>query len=120
MYSRVLRPSIPTGVTFLLIMSNANPVVAAGLREEAASYRTQGYEAQRRGDKTEALSNYQKAAALDPTYPTPNNDMGVLLEEEGRIEEAERAYQQALTLNPNYLEPYANLAMLYERTGQRE
>ena len=119
MHSHVLRPSIPVGVTFLLIISNANPA-AAELREEAASYRTQGYEAQRRGDKAGALSNYQKAAALDSSYPTPQNDMGVLLEEEGRLEDAERAYQQALTLNPNYLEPYANLAMLYERTGQRE
>ena len=119
MYSYALRPTIPAGVAFLLVISNAAPA-AAGLREEAVTYRTQGYEAQQRGDKAAALSNYQKAAALDPAYPTPQNDMGVLLEEEGRLEEAERAYQQALALNPNYLEPYANLAMLYERTGQRE
>ena len=66
------------------------------------------------------MTNYQKAAALDPTYPTPHNDIGVLYEELGRIDEAEREYQQALTLQADYLEPHANLAMLYERTGQRE
>ena len=93
---------------------------AATLREEAMSYRTQGYEAQRRGDKASALSFYQKAAALDPSYPTPLNDAGVLLEEGGRLDEAEQTYKKALELNPNYLEAHANLAMLYERLGKKE
>jgi tetratricopeptide (TPR) repeat protein len=119
MYRLVRTPTIPAGFSFLLLISMATPA-AASLREEAAGYRTQGYEAQRRGDNAEALSNYQKATALDPTYPTPHNDLGVLYEEMGRLEEAEREYQEALTLSANYLEPHANLAMLYERTGQRE
>jgi tetratricopeptide (TPR) repeat protein len=102
----------------LIIPSTLAP--AASLREEAIGYRSQGYEAQRRGDKASALTLYQKAAALDPSYPTPHNDAGVLLEELGRTEEAEREYLQALSLSPNYLEPHANLAMLYERMGQKE
>ena len=93
---------------------------AAGLREEAMDYRIQGYEAQRRGDKASALSLYQKAAALDPSYPTPLNDAGVLQEDAGRLGEAEISYNKALELNPNYLEAHANLAMLYERMGKKE
>ena len=108
-----------TGLAFLLLVPNIM-VVAATLREEAVNYRTQGYEAQRRGDKESALMWYQKAAALDPTYPTPYNDTGILLEEQGRFEDAEQAYLKALELSPNYLEPHANLAMLYERLGQKE
>jgi tetratricopeptide (TPR) repeat protein len=104
----------------LTCLSFPNRVAAAGLREEAVSYRTQGYEAQRRGDAGQALTLYQKAAALDPGYPTPHNDTGVLLEEQGRFPEAEQAYQRALMLSPNYLEAHANIAMLYERTGQKE
>lgn len=96
------------------------PSVAGTLREEAISYRTQGYEAQRRGDSAGALTWYQKASALDPQYPTPFNDMGVLLDQMGRQEDAERSYKAALALNPNYLEAHANLAMLYERRGERE
>ncbi len=84
------------------------------------SYRIQGYEAQRRGGKASALSLYQKSAALDPSYPTPLNDAGVLLEDAGRLADAEIAYKQALELNPNYLEAHANLAMLYERMGKKE
>ena len=106
------------GLAALAILPKAS--VASSLREEAISYRTQGYEAQRRGDSTSALSYYQKAAALDPGYPTPHNDMGVMLDQMGRLDDAERAYQEALELNPNYLEPHANLAMLYERRGERE
>lgn len=104
----------------LLLCFSPSVVFGATLREEAISYRTQGYEAQRRGDHASALSLYQKSAALDPNYPTPLNDMGVILEEQGRLEDAEQAYRQALNLNPSYLEAHANLAMLYERMGKKE
>ena len=115
----VRRQTVRIGFTLLLILPNV--IATAGtLREEAINYRVQGYEAQRRGDSANALPLYQKAAALDPTYATPQNDIGVLLEEQGRLEEAERAYQQGLQLNPNYLEAHGNLAMLYERMGQKE
>ena len=90
------------------------------LHQEAVSYRQQGYEAQQRGDKAAALAFYQKAAALNPAYPTPYNDAGVLLEEAGHLEEAEQSYLRALALNPNYAEAHANLAMLYERLGMKE
>ena len=115
----------PVNLTFLAVLAFLAflpkiPVAAATLREEAVAYRAQGYESQRRGDKDSALTWYQKAVAMDPTYPTPYNDTGILLEEQGRFEEAEQAYQKALELSPNYLEPHANLAMLYERLGQKE
>jgi tetratricopeptide (TPR) repeat protein len=119
MYWNFFRDTAFGWLTCLLVLSNS--VAFSGtLREEAISYRVQGFEAQRRGDTTSALSLYQKAAALDPAYPTPLNDMGVLLENEGRLEEASKSYQKALTLNPNYLEAHANLAMLYERMGEKE
>lgn len=119
MYRSALRHAALAGLAFLFILPHT-VVCAASLREEAITYRVQGYEAQRRGDKAAALSAYQKAAALDPAYPTPLNDAGVLYEEMGRLEQAEESYRQALTLNPNYLEAHANLAMLYERLGQKE
>ena len=119
MYRNALRSIAVIGPAFLVTFSFSLPAFA-DLREEATTYREQGYEAQRRGDTANALVFYQKAAALDPTYPAPFNDVGVLLEEQGRMEEAERSYEQALALNPGYLEAHANLAMLYERMGQPE
>ena len=118
MYRSTFRQTARAALAFLVIVPNS--VAASTLREEAVSYRARGYEAQQRGDAAEALSSYQKAAALDPGYPTPLNDAGVILEEQGRLEDAERSYLKALSLNPNYLEPHANLGMLYERLGQKE
>ena len=104
------------GVTLLL----NTPSHAAGLRDEATGYRAQGYERQQQGDVAGALSFYQKAAALDPSYASPQNDMGVVYEEMGRIGDARTAYEQALTIDPNFLQAHANLAMLYERIGEKE
>ena len=114
----IRRRTVRAGLAFLLFFPSIT-AAAGTLREEAITYRGQGYESQRRGDRATALSYYQKAEALDQAYATPHNDAGILLEEEGRLDEAEREYQQALVLNPDYLEPHANLAMLYERTGRK-
>ena len=120
MQTHAPRP-IAAWLAYLFVVIPNTSVFAAGtLREQAVSYRQQGYEAQQRGDLANALSLYQKAAALDPAYPTPLNDMGILLEREGRLQEAEQAYQQALAANPGYVEAYGNLAMLYERLGDKE
>jgi len=107
------------GVAFLL--SLPQPVAfARNLRQEASTYRAQGFEAQRHGDPSTAFTFYQKAIVLDPMYAAPHNDLGILLEESGRLEEAQRSYQRALALDPAYVDAHANLAMLYERRGQQE
>ena len=120
MQTRTPRHTAARLAYLFLVIPNTLVFAAGTLREEAVSYRQQGYEAQQRGDHTNALSLYQKAAMLDPAYPTPLNDAGILLEREGRLQEAEQAYQQALAVNPEYVEAHANLAMLYERMGEKE
>jgi len=103
-----------------LLLSPHSRAFTAGLRDEAVTYRIEGYERQRQGDVQGALIAYQKAAALDPSYPTPHNDAGVLLEQLGHLDEAKQSYEQALAIDPNYLEAHTNLAMLYERLGDKE
>ena len=112
-------PNVIAGLAILTLLPTT-AIRASTLRDEAAGYRAQGYDAQRRGDLERALSFYQKSAALDPSYATPLNDAGVLLEEKGLYDEAEKAYQQALMIHPTYPEAHANLAMLYERMGVKE
>ena len=119
MTTRTFRHTV-VRLAFLIAIIPNSSACASTLREEATSYRQQGYEAQNRGDAATAMMWYQKAAALDPAYPTPHNDIGVLLEQEGRLQDAEQAYQQALALQPSYLDAHANLAMLYERMGEKE
>jgi tetratricopeptide (TPR) repeat protein len=119
MSQSICRFAARVGLAFLALIPIPS-AYSAGLREEAVGYRSQGYEAQQRGDAATARQLYQKAAALDPSYATPHNDLGILLEEAGQLPAAEQEYLAALSLNPNYLEAHANLALLYERLGQRE
>ena len=119
MDSTALRRLAVGGLACLLLLPHSR-AFSATLRDEAVKYRAEGYERQQKGDSEGALTAYQKAAALDPTYPTPHNDAGILLEERGRFEEAKRSYEKALAIDPNYLEAHANLAMLHERLGERE
>ena len=82
MYQSTFRQTARGALAFLVIVPN---IVAAGtLRQEAASYRARGYEAQRRGDNAEALADYQKAAALDPYYLDPHANLGMLYERVGQ------------------------------------
>ena len=119
MYMRALAYATQLGLACLLLLPSTG-VFAAAFREQAVSYRVKGYEQQQQGDYLGASTWYQKAIALDSSYPTPHNDLGVVLELQGRMEEAEVAYEEALGLNPYYLEAHANLAMLYERMGGKE
>ncbi|MBN1586401.1 MAG: tetratricopeptide repeat protein [Candidatus Omnitrophica bacterium] len=84
------------------------------------AYRNQAYQLQMKGDKARAIEGYQKAIALDSTYPAPHNDLGVLYEEMGDFDKAERHYLKALQLDPNYVSGYSNLALLYERQGKMD
>jgi tetratricopeptide (TPR) repeat protein len=119
MDSRAFKQLAVTSLSCFLVIPHPR-AFSVGLRDEAVTYRVEGYELQQRGDAQGALSAYQKAAALDPSYPTPHNDVGVLLEGMGQLEDARRSYEQALTIDPNYLEAHTNLAILSERLGDTE
>ena len=119
MYKSTVTYTALIGLACLLLIPTSI-ASASSLREQAVAYRIQGYEAQERGEKAEALSLYQKAVALDPSYPAPSNDLGIIREEQGDLKEAEKMYRQALDRNPDYFEAHANLAMLYERMGDKE
>ena len=110
---------LAVGVACLIVLPHPS-LFSAALRDQAVTYRTEGYEKQQQGDFAGALSAYQKAAAIDPAYPTPHNDVGVLQEQMGQFEDAKRSYEQALLIDPNYLEAHANLAMLHERLGDKD
>ena len=91
---------------------------ASGLREQAVAYREEGYERQQHGDLNGALTAYQKAAELDPSYAVPRNDAGIIYEQQGDLERAKQAYQQALVSDPNYVDAHTNAALLAERMGE--
>lgn len=95
------------------------PEAIVNLRAEAMAAREQAYLLQVEGDLERAMTLYQKAVALDPTYTTAYNDLGVVYEAKGWYPRAEEAYQRALEFDPTYLQAHTNLALLYEKLGQR-
>lgn len=105
-------------IPFLSI--NTSYIYAATLDEEAASYRQKGYEAQEKGDIDTAITWYQKAVGLDPSYAAPHNDLGILFEAKGWLDRAEAEYQKAIAIDPGYEKAHTNLALLYERKGELE
>ena len=118
MHSRALRQLAVVTLTCLVSVPQAT-TFSATLREEAVAYRVAGYERQQLGDLEGALAAYQKATALDPTYATPNNDAGILLEGLGRWEDAQRAYERALAIDPKHLEAsfkLMDIAIVHQKT----
>lgn len=88
------------------------------LQKQARLYRSQGLEFQKAGNLESAMSLYQRAVELDPSYAVVYNDLGILYEVKGLIERAEQSYLQAIKIDPNFLSPYSNLALLYENKRQ--
>jgi Flp pilus assembly protein TadD len=84
------------------------------LQTQARQYREAGLENQRIGNLPEAMSLYQKAIALDPSYAVVYNDLGVIYESTGLPEQAEENYLKSIKIDPTYLSAYTNLALFYE------
>ena len=84
------------------------------LQKQARVYRAQGLESQHIGNIDDAMSLYQKAIELDPSYAVAYNDLGIISEAKGFIDRAEECYLKSIEIDPNYLSAYTNLALLYE------
>ncbi len=84
------------------------------LANQAKIYRDQGFALQEKGNLEEALSYYQKALIIDPTYVVAYNDVGIIFEGMGYKDQAKDMYLKAIDLDPRYPNSYSNLAMLYE------
>jgi len=84
------------------------------LQEQARKYREIGLENQNMGNLPLAMSLYQKAITLDPTYAAAYNDLGVIYEATGAPARAEESYLKALNIDPYYLSACTNLAIFYE------
>lgn len=85
------------------------------LKEQAQSYREQGYKLQSMGNYQGSLSFYLKAIEVDPSYKEAYNDAGVVYEKMGSLDKAEKMYLKAIDIDSKYLAPYTNLGFLYEK-----
>ena len=61
----------------------------------------------------------QRAAALDPKFPDPHLQLGILLALNEKYEDAAREFQQALRLKPDLADAHYRLGQAYSRTGNK-
>jgi len=91
-----------------------------GKQNQARIYREEGLEQQNLGNLDAAMSLYQKAIELDPTFAVAYNDLGIVYEAKGSVRQAEESYLKAIKIDSNYLSAYSNLALLYENQRNLE
>ena len=49
-----------------------------------------------------------------------NNNLGVVLKDQGKFEEAIKVYNKAILLNPNYSYPHNNIGIILQDSGKSD
>ena len=67
-----------------------------------------------------ALNYYQQAAKINAQNPGTYFNMGVTLQDQGKLDEALLQYEKAVNLKPDYAEAHNNLGVIFRLKGQLE
>ena len=89
-------------VLLLLLIALAAPAAAQdNARDQAKQQVEFGISVAQRGLWREALSRWERAVQIDPTYAAAHNNLAIGYEHEGELDKARAAYEKALELEPN-------------------
>lgn len=92
--------------------------VTAGVEPARAWFYT-GKIAAERGHSSKAEEAYRKALSIDPGSWEAANNLGALLDRNGRTREARPVLESGLAANPNEPSLHLNLAVVLEKEGDR-
>ena len=84
---------------------------------EVSHFRSRGQSARQRGDHSEALEHFSKAAALLPELAWPLLDVGWSFRELGRLYEAETTFRAVLAKDPNLAEGWRGRGAIARQCG---
>ena len=87
---------------------------------DAAVYFYKGVNEAEKQNYDAAISNYEKAIALNSEYTAAYNNLGVVYNDKGDIETAIIYYEKAIALNSEYGTAYNNLGVTYGEKGDIE
>ncbi|MGH9330770.1 MAG: tetratricopeptide repeat protein [Vicinamibacterales bacterium] len=71
-----------------------------------------------RGNRSEAIAQFERAIELQPGFAEAYNNLGVMRQSEGRLDEATRLYGRALAIKPAYAEAHNNLGVMLQAQGK--
>ena len=72
-----------------------------------------------KANKDQITSLLERSAALDPRFPDPHLQLGILDAGDERYEDASREFQQAIRLKPDLADAHYRLAQAYSRLGNK-
>jgi type IV pilus assembly protein PilF len=86
----------------VLLLSSAGPALAQkGHRSEAEQQVKFGINVAQYNLWREAISRFERAADIDPTYAAAYNNLAIAYEHQGDLGNARKAYEKALKLDPD-------------------
>ena len=93
----------------------AAPVLSAAMvKETAKDYYRKGLNAQSVSSIKEAEGYFTKAIELDKRFAAAFNSLGVIYEQEGKLDKAEEMYLKAISVDAHCAPAYSNLALFNE------
>ena len=72
------------------------------------------------GRTAEAEAGFRGAIKLAPNYPDAQNNLGLILQQQDKVDEAISAFQKAIELNPSYPDALNNLGVTLHEKGDFE
>ena len=85
--------------------------------KKARPYNNRGLAYMDRGNIIQAVSDYTRAAAINPRYADAYNNRGVAYTQQGNFTQAISDLTQAIEIKPNYIEAYNNIGITYYQQG---
>jgi type IV pilus assembly protein PilF len=107
----------------VLLMALAAAPLAADARGDAKKHVEFGVMVAQKGLWREAILQWERAAAIDPTYAAAQNNLAIAYEHEGELDKARAAYERALKIEPNnsYIKQnYELFKEINDRTTRRD
>jgi len=66
------------------------------------------------------VASFTKALEIRPNYPEAQNNLGVALARQGRLNEAIAHFNEALRLKPDYVQARANLELALQMMSEAD
>ena len=70
------------------------------------------------GNSTKPSRAISAALRLEPDFSEPHNNLGIVFNDQGKLDEAVACYQRALKLKPDHAEPHNNLGIAFMDQGK--
>lgn len=78
----------------------------------------QGVLYQSKGQNAQAIAEYEKAIAMNPSNVKAHYNLGILYKWRGDYEKAAREYQETIRLDPHFAKAYYNLGIILKGKGE--